>query len=824
MEVSVPINYASKGELLWLPGIGEVSAGKIVAYRRMYGNLTRQTLEQLLKSLKVRLPDRVMESVDFKPNRELISDDLATVARSDLSWDYHGGVAVSKGRQPRGGSLPAQEQTMSVKPGVVKLSQSLTLEQSIEVDRLSRCSTPKGSGASMSLHLTPIVGSVTSFANEDPSFLNESEARVARGVTKTSFANQDPSLLLNESEARVARGVPKTIFAIQDPSFLNGSEARVARGVTPTPTSRPLPSQGLMKGFATPQMEQRLRNLGLPGKSPRMALGFELSSEFPDVPEGFHRYASVGNTSKGEREVVRSERSGKMYVKLNETVRTEREVVMSTSRGEREVVRSERSGKMYVKLDETVRSETEKRYGKLDDTVMSKTGKLYVKVNESGTERKRVTDSASKRYVRADQTAESFVKVSEKSRENVSYGKEVKSMNETPEGYIRMQTLNETPAGYVRASDLSQEGKRGERVNEASGITSSKQKVRQIKDVLKGVPKSLTYDGKTNWTAFRLRFSRYVEALQFTERECLDCLRFSLCGKAADLYAIVAEGKGPLTYISLLERLERRFGVKELQETLRVKFYQSVQASGETLEDWSDRILTLATKAFQDCSEHYLNKQCVLRFCQGLVDKDAAEHACNRDSETMEAALNVVQWYQHNHLAIHGKSGRKETAHVMAVQTRQRGSIESVICYKCGNAGHYKSDCPLSKGTEDPTAKPWQTAKPWVSRETSGGSLEKLEVQMSKVARELKRLADVKPPTTRACFHCGAFDHIIRFCPKLAAKGSSNPQAQPQAQLQADPQAQPPANPQAQPQANLHVTPALNGDGSGQVSGTRPQL
>ena len=78
-----------------------------------------------------------------------------------------------------------------------------------------------------------------------------------------------------------------------------------------------------------------------------------------------------------------------------------------------------------------------------------------------------------------------------------------------------------------------------------------------------------------------------------------------------------------LTYRRLMCRLEKRFGIKELAETAQARFRQATQASGESLEDWADRILTLATKAFKMLPEHYSSKQAVIRFCEGLLDREA---------------------------------------------------------------------------------------------------------------------------------------------------------------------------------------------------------
>ena len=68
-------------------------------------------------------------------------------------------------------------------------------------------------------------------------------------------------------------------------------------------------------------------------------------------------------------------------------------------------------------------------------------------------------------------------------------------------------------------------------------------------------------------------------------------------------------------------RLEKCFGIKELAETAQARFRQATQASGESLEDWADRVLTLATKAFKRLPEHFSCKQ-AYKICEGLLDRE----------------------------------------------------------------------------------------------------------------------------------------------------------------------------------------------------------
>ena len=85
----------------------------------------------------------------------------------------------------------------------------------------------------------------------------------------------------------------------------------------------------------------------------------------------------------------------------------------------------------------------------------------------------------------------------------------------------------------------------------------------------------------------------------------------------------------------IMKKMEKRFGVKELTETSKVKFEQAYQASEELpIEGWAYRVMTLAILAFIDFSGEYLNLEAIVKFCH----KSAAKHACFFRSATMEEA------------------------------------------------------------------------------------------------------------------------------------------------------------------------------------------
>ena len=243
-------------------------------------------------------------------------------------------------------------------------------------------------------------------------------------------------------------------------------------------------------------------------------------------------------------------------------------------------------------------------------------------------------------------------------------------------------------------------------------------------------PKALRFDGNTNWLSFKKKFDSYRKVMRWSEEESKDYLMWSLEGKALDFLTITKIDLEKYSFRKIMKKLETRFGVKELTETSKAKFRQAFQKQDESLEDWADRVMTLATPAFVDLPENHLEKEAIARFCQGCTDKEAAKHACFEQPETMEEALNLVKHHQYISQAVDGKKAKREyEASVNAVQSPSEARVEQLIrsalrdfaaklqesstslsssseteekakkkkrssqCFFCKKFGHFKKDC-----------------------------------------------------------------------------------------------------------------------------------
>ncbi|KAH3722394.1 hypothetical protein DPMN_065352 [Dreissena polymorpha] len=171
------------------------------------------------------------------------------------------------------------------------------------------------------------------------------------------------------------------------------------------------------------------------------------------------------------------------------------------------------------------------------------------------------------------------------------------------------------------------------------------------RDVLTKLPKSLLFDGCSNWLLFKRKFERFARMQEWSDEECGDCLGWCLTGKAVDFYALLTKGRETLPYAELMQRLQERFGTRELPATAQGRFKDVQQEVGESLDDWSDRVLTLATTAFRDLPYAYATEQAVTKFCHSLLDKEAGKHVSMQLPTSMGDAMNMMKIYSHVQLA-----------------------------------------------------------------------------------------------------------------------------------------------------------------------------
>ncbi len=140
----------------------------------------------------------------------------------------------------------------------------------------------------------------------------------------------------------------------------------------------------------------------------------------------------------------------------------------------------------------------------------------------------------------------------------------------------------------------------------------------------------VSYNGKGNWEAFLLKFKMVAESESWTDAAKRDQLGMCLQEEASTVYTNLRLRERNSTFDDICQKLKSRFDRPELPETAQLRFATMRQEPGEDLEAWAERLSSTAAIAFQGfgpLAAQFQETQVVHRFCVGLENKEAAQHA-----------------------------------------------------------------------------------------------------------------------------------------------------------------------------------------------------
>ncbi len=108
------------------------------------------------------------------------------------------------------------------------------------------------------------------------------------------------------------------------------------------------------------------------------------------------------------------------------------------------------------------------------------------------------------------------------------------------------------------------------------------------------------------------------------------------------------------SYEQMSEHLVQRFSLKVNPRTARKELSSIKQVEGETIEDFSQKVSSMAMDGYKTMDQHSLTELSVEAFLRGLSDKQAARHVLEKNPTNMCQALQLVKEYQANNKAIFG--------------------------------------------------------------------------------------------------------------------------------------------------------------------------
>ena len=261
-------------------------------------------------------------------------------------------------------------------------------------------------------------------------------------------------------------------------------------------------------------------------------------------------------------------------------------------------------------------------------------------------------------------------------------------------------------------------------VEQATQTTSGLRDHETINAAIK-LSKRIQFNGDSNWRAFILKYKRYASVCQWTHDEMRDNLLWCLGGKACDFYINTVAINSNISFDDVVTKLEKRFHFPVLEEMALLQLENSEQLPHESLEDWAGRVLQMAQNAYKSLPIHYFNHRCMLRFCYGLVDKEAAQKVLVMRPNDIEDALDKIKFFQFTRAAMYGVDTdqsrendcqtqpdkrlarlekqiqclTKELCNITSLSFKMQYNqqLNNNMCYLCKERGHFKRNCPQKR-------------------------------------------------------------------------------------------------------------------------------
>ncbi|KAH3844350.1 hypothetical protein DPMN_086608 [Dreissena polymorpha] len=177
----------------------------------------------------------------------------------------------------------------------------------------------------------------------------------------------------------------------------------------------------------------------------------------------------------------------------------------------------------------------------------------------------------------------------------------------------------------------------------------------------------------------------------------------------------------------------------KLLEMAKVTFLSARQAENESVDDWADRVCTLAGNAYRDLSEEYVLQKSILRFCMGAKERESGERVINHRPVSIEQAIDQLKW----DIFTHGTMYRPK-------------SVRNVDC-----AGQVKV-------AGEKLASQGMLVDRVVALERKIDTLEKkMDIFMGTLDQLLARptRSPSPSPVRQQCFNCNTMGRLRQYCP-----------------------------------------------------------
>ena len=224
-----------------------------------------------------------------------------------------------------------------------------------------------------------------------------------------------------------------------------------------------------------------------------------------------------------------------------------------------------------------------------------------------------------------------------------------------------------------------------------------------------GYAKPPRFDGVTiSWDEFIMQFETCAAINGWREPEIGQHLFVSLEGEARSY--VVGLRLPRLDYRILVQRLESWFGSVDRKESFRSKLQGRRRNPGEAATSYASEIGCLVARAFPGYPEDILRELTLKALLDGLPEGDLKHEIQMHNPQTVEVAVRLIERFENSskkvrpqvrmvgeESAVAGGDLRVLMVQILEMLKRMepgsRGK-KTVVCFKCGEEGHYKFQCP----------------------------------------------------------------------------------------------------------------------------------
>ena len=150
-------------------------------------------------------------------------------------------------------------------------------------------------------------------------------------------------------------------------------------------------------------------------------------------------------------------------------------------------------------------------------------------------------------------------------------------------------------------------------------------------------PKMSTFDGKTDWRPFHIQFVYIATRYKWTNEQKLDKLIECLRDRALKYFSTRPDVEKQ-NFETLCQKMNERFGKKDLPHIVRRQLQDVRHDTGETLEEFEERVRDMAVDGYPNMSDVCIQTVAVDAFLKGCNNKQAALTAMDKNPTTLDEA------------------------------------------------------------------------------------------------------------------------------------------------------------------------------------------